>query len=49
MIMDNPDAWGDTKSVLGIDQHATWRKSDHNKLRDELYRYWIDKGWETIE
>ena len=46
---DNPDAWGDTKSVLGIDEYATWRKTDHNDLRNDLYDYWIGKGWETIQ
>ena len=45
-IYEEQDKWGDIKSNLGVDEHATWRKSNHNRLRNSLYDYWIDKGWE---
>ena len=44
---DDPDSWGDTKSMLGVDEYATWRKHDHNTTRNGLYRHWINKGWKV--
>ena len=41
------DNWGDTKPMLGTDEIATWRKPEHNSTRDQLYKYWITKGWKT--
>ena len=44
---DEPEVWGDMLQNLGADEHATWRKSNHDDFRWSLYDYWIDKGWET--
>ena len=44
-IQEQPENWGDTKTSLGADHHATWRKSTHDSTRDRLYRDWIKKGW----
>lgn len=43
------DSWGDTESALGIDEHATWRRPDHNPIRAKLYEYWVDKGLEVAK
>jgi hypothetical protein len=39
--------WGDSKPTLGTDSVATWRKPEHNSIRNELYGHWISKGWEV--
>jgi hypothetical protein len=43
------DNWGDTRPLLGSDNHATWKKQDHNSTRKQLYDYWISKGWRTTK
>ena len=43
------DNWGDTKPILGTDDHATWKKSNHDSLRFDLYDYWVSKGWRTTK
>jgi hypothetical protein len=40
-----PEVWGDSQEQLGMDDHATYKKPNHNKDRFALYDYWIDKGW----
>ena len=46
---EHPENFGDTKTSLGADEHATWRKVEHNSVRNDLYQYWIEKGWEVNE
>ena len=47
--IEHQENWGDTKPILGADENATWKKSEHNSLRKELYEYWIGKGWQVIQ
>lgn len=42
---DNPYVWGDTQTILGCDEHATWKKRGHDDQRWGIYDYWIKKGW----
>jgi len=44
---ENPDVWGDSNPVLGADEVATWRREDHNSIRNQLYEYWMSKGWKV--
>ena len=40
--------WADVKPGLGTDEHATWKKPEHNGLRDGAYKYWMNKGWKPL-
>ena len=42
---DQPEVWGDAHQQFGMDEHASYKRNDHNKQRHDLYSYWIDKGW----
>lgn len=41
--------WGDKSPELGWDEHASWRKPNHGKERDNLFKYWIEKGWKPLK
>ncbi|HCT51116.1 MAG TPA: hypothetical protein DF712_01530 [Balneola sp.] len=44
----DPETWGDVKQMqYGIDEHASWRKSEHTPMRNKLYEHWMSKGWTT--
>ena len=45
--INKPEIWGDVFQGLGSDEHATWRKPNHDDFRWSLYEYWMEKGWET--
>jgi len=42
--------WGDIEqSKLGTDQYATFKtQKNHNNLRQQIIKYWIDKGWKPL-
>ena len=42
-----PEVWGDTEQYLGTDDHATYKKQNHDDFRWSLYEYWIEKGWDA--
>ena len=46
---DDPDCWGDVDTALGHDEHAAWRRKDHNSQRVDLYDYWVEKGLEVVD
>ena len=41
-----PEYWGDIEQQLGSDEYASWKKPEHTSTRFDLYRYWMEKGWE---
>lgn len=43
---DRPEVLGDTQQNLGMDDHASYKKPNHNKDRFAIYDYWINKGWD---
>ena len=45
-VKEHPENWGDSNPTLGADEHATWKKKEHNIIREELYNHWKSKGWE---
>jgi hypothetical protein len=48
MPSDNKSIWGDLESHLGRDEHASWKRNDHEKLRSDIIRYWCKKGWSPL-
>jgi hypothetical protein len=44
----DPETWGDTKQVLGMDDHASYKRKSHTDTRTQLYEYWMKKGWTTV-
>lgn len=44
---DNREIWGDTAGELHVDAVATCMTANHNSIRNDLYKYWIDKGWKV--
>ena len=42
------DLWGDTQNYLGLDEYATWRTPTHASDRENVKKYWVDLGWNTI-
>ena len=42
---NRPELWGDTEQKFGMDEHASYKRTDHLTTRDDLYKYWIDRGW----
>jgi len=40
--------WPDTNTMLGQDEHATYKNPEHKGLRDQTYNYWKNKGWEAL-
>ena len=45
---EDMDFWGDTRTDLGFDEHATWRKPDHAPVRESVKEYWIKLGWNPL-
>ena len=44
--------WGslpDKGNILGNDQNASWRKSSHSKLRDNIVKQQIEQGWKLVK
>jgi hypothetical protein len=48
MSHNDKRSWGDLESHLGRDDHASWKRSNHEKLRSEIIKYWCEKGWKPI-
>lgn len=48
MPRGNIQLWGDTEVHLGSDNVATWKTSNHSDLRDNVIKYWIDRGWNPL-
>jgi hypothetical protein len=50
MPENDKELWGDIEqNKLGTDQHATYkRQKNHNSLRQQIIKYWIDKGWRPL-
>jgi len=40
--------WGDLEPYLGSDEHATWKKTSHGQLRNEIVQHWYEKGWRPL-
>ena len=40
--------WGDLQPHLGSDEHASWKRGTHAKLRSDIVRYWCEKGWQPM-
>lgn len=45
---NNPDVWCDTQPQLGSDEHASWKRENHNEQRKKLFDSWIRKGWKPL-
>jgi len=48
MPAQDKSVWGDLESQLGRDEHASWKRHDHEKLRSDIIRYWCKKGWNPL-
>lgn len=48
MPANDTTLWGDTEAHLGNDQHASFKKNDHAKLRADIIRYWHSRGWQPL-
>jgi len=48
MSANDYSTWGDIESHLGRDEHASWKRNDHAKLRNDIVSYWHEKGWKPL-
>jgi hypothetical protein len=48
-IKNNRSDWGDKTPEFGWDEYASWRKPNHGNERDDIFKYWIEKGWKPIK
>ena len=40
------DTWQDTTlGERGLDDKAQWKQKQHNKVRDELIKHYVELGW----
>ncbi|MCK9416547.1 glycosyltransferase family 2 protein [Candidatus Dojkabacteria bacterium] len=49
---NNKDLWSSDFALgyqIGSDENASWRKGNHNELRNKVCRYCIDNGWKTTK
>lgn len=48
MSVQDKSYWGDLETYLGDDLHATFKKQNHNTLRADIIKHYINNGWKTI-
>jgi len=46
MPSNDRSLWGDCYPQLGTDEHASWKRTNHNDSRYQIMRYWYNKGWQ---
>jgi hypothetical protein len=49
MPMKDQSLWGDTKPVLGTDEHASYKKNNHTETRNNIIKAWVEKGWKLTQ
>ena len=45
MPENDKSLWGDCYPQLGSDEHASWKRNNHNDTRYQSMRYWYSRGW----
>ena len=45
MPANDKSLWGDCSPQLGSDEHASWKRTNHNDTRYQVMRHWYNKGW----
>lgn len=48
MPNDDRSLWGDMYPQLGGDEHASWKRDNHNDLRYKIIKHWHSKGWNPV-
>tara|TARA_Y100000385_G_scaffold224978_1_gene235305 strand:+ start:752 stop:1483 length:732 start_codon:yes stop_codon:yes gene_type:complete len=45
MPTKDESCWGDTQGWLGMDEHASYKKNEHQETRHSIITSWVKKGW----